>query len=70
MNLRQFNEQTHVSTHSRSKAAEHLASAVGNHVMFQHTAARRRLTLTGQLCLLMLIVSTHSRSKAAELHNG
>ena len=55
-----------VSTRSRPKAAEHLACAVGNHVMFQHAAARRRLTLQGRAPNDRLAVSTRSRPKAAD----
>ena len=32
-----------VSTHSRAKAAASMRASMNRHVMFQHTAARRRL---------------------------
>ena len=35
--------------------------------LFQHTAARRRLTRINFNCSLFAIVSTHSRAKAADI---
>ena len=57
-----------VSTHSRPKAAASTPKdKVVSDIMFQHTAARRRLLDTVGVPMLMLIVSTHSRPKAAAL---
>ena len=58
---------TNVSTHSRPKAADAgVADNFKQLVMFQHTAARRRLSLSGQDKLTLNKVSTHSRPKAAD----
>ena len=57
-----------VSTHSRSKAADKTLTNTSTdfRVMFQHTAARRRLTSDFVPIIAERPVSTHSRSKAAE----
>ena len=57
--------QGHVSTHSRPKAAAqaHIDEVVAK--MFQHTAARRRLSISNHK-RNEARVSTHSRPKAAE----
>ena len=58
--------EKYVSTHSRPKAAASTPKdKVVSDIMFQHTAARRRLLDTVGVPMLMLIVSTHSRPKAA-----
>ena len=53
-----------VSTHSRPKAAEQIGHQKPVFVMFQHTAARRRLVIYLQAHQGKK-VSTHSRPKAA-----
>ena len=56
-----------VSTHSRPKAADSVKSiAAIAPQMFQHTAARRRLSKTGGVKPTNPPVSTHSRPKAAD----
>ena len=54
-----------VSTHSRPKAAGKNVKKYGCILMFQHTAARRRLADVKLAWVLTLRVSTHSRPKAA-----
>ena len=55
-----------VSTHSRPKAAGEIHRLnVNNHVLFQHTAARRRLVMIESQKIQQEKVSTHSRPKAA-----
>ena len=56
--------QVDVSTHSRPKAAVFGAAVFLVSVVFQHTAARRRLT-RHPCAANCLKVSTHSRPKAA-----
>ena len=60
-------EYLSVSTHSRPKAAEFGVKGLQNYgLLFQHTAARRRLTVTHAQDFVTHAVSTHSRPKAAE----
>ena len=55
-----------VSTHSRPKAAGPTRTFLGAcYLLFQHTAARRRLESIGQNGKTTKTVSTHSRPKAA-----
>ena len=54
-----------VSTHSRPKAAGNQHCFTLTAIMFQHTAARRRLGAKQPIDGLMFDVSTHSRPKAA-----
>ena len=54
-----------VSTHSRPKAADATHKLICHDVLFQHTAARRRLHKVEKTRTLRP-VSTHSRPKAAE----
>ena len=54
-----------VSTHSRPKAADHRQVLTASSAQFQHTAARRRLTIKRRSFDSIGIVSTHSRPKAA-----
>ena len=57
---------TEVSTHSRPKAAGSAFSCMrGGNLLFQHTAARRRLGCVRTLECQSYHVSTHSRPKAA-----
>ena len=56
-----------VSTHSRPKAAGLSLTPYIESLMFQHTAARRRLVLSLFYPLKNSTVSTHSRPKAAGL---
>ena len=61
------NHAAPVSTHSRPKAAEVCSNLQPFRVMaFQHTAARRRLTVCDVPRKIVALVSTHSRPKAAE----
>ena len=60
-----------VSTHSRAEAAAPLSrpnSFLG--VMFQHTAARRRLPFFNKGLKNFVLVSTHSRAEAAALNHS
>ena len=56
-----------VSTHSRAKAADQIAGINCGFGLFQHTAARRRLTFVIAGIFQWALVSTHSRAKAADL---
>ena len=56
-----------VSTHSRPKAADKSKKERKVFVVFQHTAARRRLGFPLTFNLFTKLVSTHSRPKAAAL---
>ena len=57
--------QTYVSTHSRPKAAGLVELLNPLKLLFQLTAARRRLGIPIGFCLSVTGVSTHSRPKAA-----
>ena len=61
-----YKPRFNVSTHSRPKAAGYgkMIKATSLH-LFQHTAARRRLAVGGQVYHVIAHVSTHSRPKAA-----
>ena len=59
-------EQIVVSTHSRPKAADSCSTWMSLKTMFQHTAARRRLSFQWHSFHHLISVSTHSRPKAAE----
>ena len=54
-----------VSTHSRPKAADNDYRAIIFRILFQHTAARRRLDSKAMPTEVTMAVSTHSRPKAA-----
>ena len=54
-----------VSTHSRTKAAAEIIIDKNTKIVFQHTAARRRLPEAGTSSSSRPSVSTHSRTKAA-----
>ena len=54
-----------VSTHSRPKAAEYIGAYTNKFAQFQHTAARRRLSIGKLSNRRTFRVSTHSRPKAA-----
>ena len=54
-----------VTTHSRPKAAAQAYGIMADKMMFQHTAARRRLLSSVISSLRLIAVSTHSRPKAA-----
>ena len=54
-----------ISTHSRPKAAGDWQHAARTAIVFQHTAARRRLAGSKITLKLGYKVSTHSRPKAA-----
>ena len=56
---------TVVSTHSRPKAAGVKWRRAKYDILFQHTAARRRLGRANRRSCRVLQVSTHSRPKAA-----
>ena len=56
-----------VSTHSRAEAAAEVKTASGANLVFQHTAARRRLLNARGEPLAIEPVSTHSRAEAAAL---
>ena len=58
-----------VSTHSRPKAAGRPGHHLGARIMFQLTAARRRLAAYTLVAPLLQEVSTHSRPKAAGEYN-
>ena len=59
-----------VSTHSHPKAAgSNNWQSMVSKLLFQHTAARRRLVRLPPLILPILAVSTHSRPKAAGRRN-
>ena len=60
---------SNVSTHSRPKAAAALKKPITDRVMFQHTAARRRLLAQPQQAKQVPAVSTHSRPKAAAIRD-
>ena len=60
-----------VSTHSRPKAAGFFSCFSLISIMFQHTAARRRLVYIAYYIPTLIRVSTHSRPKAAGFaHDG
>ena len=65
MGLLGLNDSLKVSTHSRPKAAGFAHRADNCKLLFQHTAARRRLEQLLQRALYVRNVSTHSRPKAA-----
>ena len=55
---------TVVSTHSRPKAAGHALSGVGlRQRPFQHTAARRRLVVSGSSCFSVLLEFQHTAAR-------
>ena len=54
-----------VSTHSRAEAAAKSYEVVLSVILFQHTAARRRLQEDLLMHLQLDNVSTHSRAEAA-----
>ena len=57
-----------VSTHSRAEAAAKIHINMDSEIiMFQHTAARRRLPKFKERCNHLNVVSTHSRAEAAAL---
>ena len=62
---RPFQGRDTVSTHSRPKAAGVFVFQAFDKIMFQHTAARRRLAPVSDVDRTMGSVSTHSRPKAA-----
>ena len=57
-----------VSTHSRAEAAAERGLSVISSLLFQHTAARRRLPDFQRYVSLDYMVSTHSRAEAAALY--
>ena len=61
----EYNNSGNVSTHSRPKAAGYRRRVGRLRIMFQHTAARRRLVRKQQIKKGKCYVSTHSRPKAA-----
>ena len=63
-NYKDLRKRVIVSTHSRPKAAAGKTAMVVDMILFQHTAARRRLTNVSD-SVRYVGVSTHSRPKAA-----
>ena len=64
-----FLHNTQVSTHSRAEAAawQQIDVLITDNKLFQHTAARRRLRITGEATKGSDVVSTHSRAEAAAI---